>query len=274
MKIAITGGRGKIGRAITEMALAQGDSVVSIDRVPKERAQANLTHLQVDMTKYQDVEKAFRKCDAVIHLAAIPTPHLAPHYEVHNNNVTGSYNALYAAASLGIRRVCQASSINAIGAAYSRAPRFEYFPIDEAHPTYNEDPYSLSKWICEQQGDSIARRYEDMTIASMRFHWVVPDRAYAAARSPNFGTELVRHLWAYTTYDAAARACLLSLTADYKGHETFFIVAPDTAVETPSRELAQKHFPHVPLSGDFDGNASFYNSTKAERLLGWKHNGG
>lgn len=275
MRIAITGGRGKIGRAVTDMALAHGHSVVNIDRVPpdKNEKRKNISSLVVDMTRYAEVEKSFRGCDAVVHLAAIPTPDLAPHYEVHNNNVTGSYNALFAAASLGIKRVCQASSINAIGAAYSRAPRFDYFPIDEEHPTYNEDPYSLSKWICEEQGDSIARRYEDMTIASMRFHWVVSDRAYAAERSPSFGDELIRHLWAYTTYDAAARACLQSLTANYKGHEAFFIVAPDTTSDVPSRELAQKHFPNVPIRGDFGGRASFFNSTKAERLLGWKHNG-
>ncbi len=272
MKIALTGGRGKIGRAVAEMALAQGHSVVSIDRTPNERNQPQLLSVRADMTHYADVENAFRGCDAVIHLAAIPTPHRAPQYAVHNNNVVSSYNALYAAAALGIRRVCQASSINAIGAAYSRAPRFDYFPLDELHPTYNEDPYSLSKWICEQQGASIARRYEDMTIASLRFHWVVPDRAYAAQHSPSFGTELVRHLWAYTTYDAAARACLLALTATYQGHETFFIVAPDTAVETPSRELAQKHFPNVPLRSEMSGHASFFNSGKAERMLGWKHN--
>jgi hypothetical protein len=45
---------------------------------------------------------------------------------------------LSAAATLGIQRVCSASSINAIGGAFSRAPRYDYFPIDEQHPTYVE----------------------------------------------------------------------------------------------------------------------------------------
>src|SRR6202011_523388 len=104
-------------------------------------------------------------------------------YVVHNNNVAGSYNVLSAAARLGITRVCQASSINATGGAFSRRPRYDYFPLDEVHPTYNEDPYSLSKWICEQQGDSFARRYEHMSIASLRFHWVIEDRAAARNRA-------------------------------------------------------------------------------------------
>lgn len=45
-------------------------------------------------------------------------------------------------------------------------------PIDEKHATYAEDPYSLSKWECEQQCDSFVRRYESMRIASFRMHEV------------------------------------------------------------------------------------------------------
>jgi nucleoside-diphosphate-sugar epimerase len=273
MRIAITGGSGRVGRAVVELALAQGHNVVNIDRAApaQDSAPADVIFVQADITNYADFEQALRGCDALIHLAAIPSPGRHPDHEVHNNNVVGSYNALSAAAQLGISRVCQASSINATGAVYSRWPHYDYFPLDEQHPTYNEDPYSLSKWICEQQGDSFARRYETMTIASMRFHWVLPERALAVEYSHHLGDAVVKHLWGYTLSAAAARACLLSLTADYRGHEVFYIVAPDTMVDTPSLELKQQHFPDVAVRGDLSGNPSFFDSTKAERLLGWKH---
>jgi UDP-glucose 4-epimerase len=159
-----------------------------------------------------------------------------------------------------------------MGLAYSRWPHFDYFPLDEQHPTYNEDPYSLSKWICEEQGNSFARRYENMVIASMRFHWVVSDRATAVAADGYSETEFgAKNLWAYVRSDASARACLSSLTADFKGHEVFFLAAPDTISATPSLELKQKFFPDVPVRGDLSGTKSFFDSTKAERLLGWKH---
>jgi UDP-glucose 4-epimerase len=273
MRIAITGGSGRIGRAVVGMALEQGHSVVSIDRVPPagEAARLDVAFVQADIADYGEFERAMRGCDALIHLAAIPSPGRHPDHVVHNNNVVGSYNALRAAAELGISRVCQASSINATGAAYSRWPRYDYFPLDEQHPTYNEDPYSLSKWICEQQGDSFARRYEAMTIASMRFHWVVPDRHTATQYGKNMGDALAKHLWAYTLLDAAARACLLSLRPKFTGHEAFYIVAPDTMMEAPSLELARQLFPDVPIRGDLSGQRSFFSSEKAERLLGWKH---
>jgi UDP-glucose 4-epimerase len=61
------------------------------------------------------------------------------------------------------------------------------------------------------------------------------------------------------------------MTAPVRGHEVFFIVAPDTAVDGPSLELARVHYPEVPVRGDFGGNRSFFDSGRAERLLGWSH---
>src|SRR5690606_33548189 len=160
MRIAITGASGRVGRAVIALAIEQGHEVVSIDRVEPEPGTLpeGVTVVQANITDYAAFEAAMQGCDALIHLAAYPSPGGHPDYEVHNNNVVGSYNALSAAARLGIKRACQASSINAVGAVYSRKPRYDYFPLDEQHPTYNEDPYSLSKWICEAQAESCGRR--------------------------------------------------------------------------------------------------------------------
>jgi nucleoside-diphosphate-sugar epimerase len=269
MRIALTGAGGGVGRAVAAAALAQGHTVVGIDRPGVEIPTAVSVH--ADLTSYQEFENAVRGCDGLIHLAAFPSPGRRPAYETHHNNVLGSYNALCAAVELGINRVCMASSINAIGGAYSRSPRYDYFPLDEEHPTYDEDPYSLSKWICEAQADSMARRYESMTIATLRFHWVVKgldvvqDRG---AANPEVG---VKQLWGYTTFDAAASACLLSLTADFTGHERFYIVAPRTVTDVDSQELAKRFYPDTKIVGDLTGQRSFFDSGKAERLLGWKH---
>lgn len=276
MKIALTGGSGGVGRAITDLALKRGHTVVSIDRIAPASTEPveNLTHVVAEMADYDAIVSAFAGCDALIHMAAIPSPGRHPDHVVHNNNVVGSYNALRAAVEHNIMRICQASSVNAIGHSYSRDPRYDYFPIDEEHPNYSEEPYSLSKWICEAQADAFARRYEDISIASMRFHWVVPERATAAQHFTRDSAAVGKHLWAYTRFDAAADACLLSLTAPFKGHEVFYIVGPDTTIEDASLELAKKHFPNAEIRGEFAGNASFFNSTKAERMLGWKHPSG
>lgn len=273
MKIAVTGGTGRVGSAVIGLALSQGHSLVSIDRVaPAEGVlPPEVKFIQADITDYEAFRNAMDGCDALVHMAAIASPNGHANYVVHNNNVTGSYNALRAAVEVGIKRICQASSINAIGGAYSRAPKYDYFPVDEKHPTYAEDPYSLSKWICEIQAEAIVRRFEDVVISSLRFHGVVPPGVKVTKRTEVKEPWAAKHLWGYTSSEASASACLLSLTADFKGAEAFYIVAPETMMAIPSLELAKQFFPDVPVTGDLSGGRSFFDSTKAERLLGWKH---
>jgi nucleoside-diphosphate-sugar epimerase len=268
MNIAITGGSGRIGQAVVAQALANGHQVVSIDQRRSPRTHDHLRVIEADIANYGDFEAAIRGCDALIHLAAIPSPVGHAEHVVHHTNVVGSYNALCAAVAVGIRRVCQASSVNATGAAYSRWPSYDYFPVDEQHSTYNEDAYSLSKWICEQQADSIARRHSAIAIASLRFHWVVPDRATAEAGEQRFGDALAKHLWGYTLIDSAVQAVLNSLQADFVGHEVFQIVEPDTMMSIPSPELALRFFPEVPIRGTLTGDQGFFDCSKARRMLG------
>jgi UDP-glucose 4-epimerase len=275
MKIAVTGGNGDMARTLVPYLMEQGHAVASIDRVlppsPHPRPVRLPDYLVADVRVFGEVVGVLRGCDAVIHLAAHRSPLNHPDFVVHNENTTGSYNVLSAAATLGIQRVCLASSVNAVGGAFSRAPRYDYFPLDEHHPTYTEDPYSLSKWIMEQQADAFARRFDFMRIASLRFHWLVESAARAEELTQFFGETAVRHLWAFTALPEAARACLLALTADFSGHEVLYIVAPHTAVRTPSLVLAQQHYPHTAIRGDLAGHTGFFDCRKAERILGWKH---
>lgn len=274
MRIAVTGGNGDLGRALVPFLLGQGHAVVSIDTAlpPPDllAARAPARHLVADVTDFGQLVASLRECDALVHLAAIRSPMHHPDPEVYAVNTVASYNALSAAAALGITRVCLASSINAVGGAFSRQPRYDYFPLDESHPTYSEDPYSLSKWVLEQQADAFARRFETMRIASLRFHWLL--ESAATARSVSAGSAFVwRHLWAYTGLTAAARACLLALCADFTGHEVFYIVAPHSVADTPSADLAREHYPDTPIRGDLGGQSGFFNCAKAARILGWQH---
>lgn len=273
MQIAITGGCGRIGQAVVALALAQGHTVVNLDRVPlgERPAETGGRQVEIDLADYDAFAQAIQGCDALIHLAAIPAPFHQPDHIVHNTNVVMSYNALHAAASQGINHVCLASSINATGAFFSRQPHYDYLPLDENHPTYNEDPYSLSKWVAEQQADTFARRYENMTITSLRLHGTRPERPPSPAPDDPKVALAAKQLWGYTRLDAAARACLLALTASFTGHERFYIVAPETMMELPSLELWARFYPDVPLRKALRGREGFYDCHKAEQLLGWRH---
>ena len=275
MQIAVTGASGELGRALVPYLLEQGHAVVSLDRAMPSVSFVTSAHsaraVVTDMTDFGQVVSGLRGCDAVIHLAAHRSPVNAPDAVVYIENTASSYNVLSAAATLGIQRVCLASSINAIGGVFSRRPRYDYFPLDEQHPTYAEDPYALSKWVLEQQADAFARRYDSLTIASLRFHWLAESRARAAEMSQGFADGAVRHLWAYTLMGEACRACYLAVTAPFSGHAALYIVAPRAIAPEPSLALAQQYYPDTPIRGDLSGHTGFFNCAKAERVLGWRH---
>jgi UDP-glucose 4-epimerase len=281
VRVAVTGAAGRLGARAVALLAGQGHSVVAIDRsVPGGSADDPRTDWRLaDLTDYRSVLGAFDGCDAVVHLSALVGLGHAPEPEIHHNNVVGSYNALHAAASLGIRRICQASSVNAVGGAYSRSPRFDYFPIDEAHPSYTEDAYSLSKWICEQQAASIARRHDGLPIASLRFHMCVEDRDRAAEAVRAHPGTAVKDLWGYVSLASAAGACLLAIgaghgshqRAGHDGHEAFLVVAPEHVGTGTAADLAAEHYPSVPLKSAMGPRDGFFNCAKAQRLLGWRH---
>lgn len=275
LDIAVTGGSGRLGQVVIAQLTAKGHRVRSLDKVapatPPDAANRLVSFQALELTNLEAVMEAVRGCDGIMHLGAIPGPHGFPPGVVYANNTIGSHNVLTAAAALGIRRVCLASSVNAVGGIDSRRGRFDYFPVDEKHPTYAEDDYSLSKWVMEQQGDMFGRRCPEMTISSLRFHALTPGKPESAAELVTAEAPVARNLWGWTWIDEGARACELALLADYTGHETFFIIAPRTHSPIPSRELAAHAYPEVPIRGDLEGYAGFFDCSKAARLIGWIH---
>ena len=269
MRVAVTGSSGKLGRAFISTALTRGYDIIGLDRRPSELA-ANHERLQLhhfDLADFSSTMAALKGAEALVHLATHGPPGTDSDERLHNSNVTASYNVLRAATELGINRICMASSVNAIGMLYSRRPHFDYFPIDEKHSSYAEDPYSLSKWIAETQAQSFARRFPKMSIASLRFHWLVADRSVARRAYESNIKTAVGQLWGYTPLGMAVDACLGSLTAAFPGHEVLNVVAPDSAVEVASFTLASSYYPSVPIVGDLSGRRSFFDTSKASQLL-------
>ncbi|KAF5382199.1 hypothetical protein D9615_004257 [Tricholomella constricta] len=274
MKIAITGCNGSVGKRVVQLALRRGHTVVGIDHVEsKETIQhAKFAFVLADLKHYDAAIKALEGCDGVVHLAAYRNP---GDYEVttHNSNVVISWNVLRACAKLGINRIAQASTVNVVTMVYSQHCKFEYFPIDEAHPCLPDEPYGLSKVICELQADTIVRRYPSMRIASLRLHWSVPHRSHAQSID---STQRSKDLWSYVQEDSAADAFLLALTGEgdeWSGHEAFFITAPEVACDEDVKDLLQRFWPDVPIreGKDVSGRTGLFDCDKAERLLGWVH---
>lgn len=168
MKVLVTGGAGLIGRAAAVQLLAHGHEVHLIDIIP-EIDEAHAPYAMCDIMDFNTIREQMQGCDAVVHMAALRSPLNGPGHDVYSINTVGTFNVFEAAAQLGIRRVVQASSINAIGCAWNVGDFTpQYFPVDENHPRITSDPYSFSKQQVEDIGDYFWRR-DGISSVAFRF---------------------------------------------------------------------------------------------------------
>ena len=127
-----------------------------------------------DINDYLRLREAVRGFEAIVHLAAIPAPSGGTSDQVFLANAQGTFNVYRAAEEEGIRRVVQASSINALGVFYGRKPSpIHYLPVDEDHPCVATDVYSFSKQVIEDIGDYYWRR-SGISGVAYRLPWVTP----------------------------------------------------------------------------------------------------
>jgi nucleoside-diphosphate-sugar epimerase len=276
MKIAITGARGTVGREVVKLCSKAGHSIVEVDRTEEESdGTPNSEMRTADIANdYDAVVKAFKGCDAVIHLAAIPNPVDKSDSLVHMNNVQSAFNGFRACGELGIKKICYASSVNAIGLAYANQPlKFKYFPIDEEYPPNPTDSYALAKIQAEVQAKAFVNWFPGTKIACMRIHEVAPKKDVLDEHNENWQDAAVGQLWSWVNPEATARACLLAVEKadNFEGCEVFNVVAPDTTQKTASKELAKKYYPDAEIRGSFEGNCSFWTSEKAKKIIGWEH---
>ena len=278
--VFVTGSTGRIGECIVADLLDHGYEVVGADLFPpaetNEGWPTEFKFSFVETTDFGQVVSAMKGCDAVIHLTAMTGRRRGPEHEVFRVGMVSNWNVLEAAEILGIEKIVMASSVNAIGAAFSKGinPR-AYFPIDEEQPTFSEDSYSLSKWLGEKMAEAfVRRRAGKIQIASMRFHALMNRERQSllnAASEPRGETERnAMHFWGWTDLIEAARTCVLALEADFGGHEAFFINGEDTAADEPTESLIKREYPEAEIRTPMPGNATAISVEKAKRLLGWE----
>jgi UDP-glucose 4-epimerase len=277
MRILVTGGRGKVGRATVDALLAAGHDVTASDLgapVFERNEPGRAAYVQADLTDAGQAFAVVRDHDAVIHAAAIPAPGQHPSHVVFSNNLMSTFNALEAAVRWELGRFVNVSSETAPGWFFAERPFLpDYVPIDEEHPLRPQDPYALSKVFGEQLMDAAVAR-SDIRCISIRPSWV----QWEGNIERNLGP-LVRGdddgpnagFWGYTDVYDLAEALRLAAESDLPGHEVFYIAQPDTSTGLPLADMVRRHHgDKVTLRDLARRDASGISSAKAERLLGWR----
>jgi len=151
MKIFITGSEGFIGSHLTEKLVKSGHDVKAfvmynfqnsngwLDDLSQD-TKSNLEVCKGDIRDFDVIKRESKKCDAIIHLAAligIPYSYYSPKSYV-DTNISGTLNILQAAKQNNISRLIHTSTSEVYGSA-------KEVPIKETHPLYGQSPYSASK---------------------------------------------------------------------------------------------------------------------------------
>jgi nucleoside-diphosphate-sugar epimerase len=273
--IAVTGGSGKAGRVVVRDLRERGHRVLNVDLAPSPESshpEDEIPFLRADVTDFGQALEALSGghtlpgVDAVVHLAAIPSPAHATPDQVFRTNITSTYSVFSAAARLGLPRVVWASSETTLGLPFERPP--DCAPVDEAH-VYPETSYALSKVL----GEEIARqsyRWHGTTIIGLRFSNIMVRSDYE--RFPTFWEDPHSrkwNLWGYVDESHVAESVRLALELDIDGTDNFIIAAPDTVMKRPSRELMAEVFPGVPVADHVNGHDTLLDIRKARRILGY-----
>jgi nucleoside-diphosphate-sugar epimerase len=268
MRVVVTGGSGKAGRAVVADLAEHGFDITSVDVVASRHPDDPT--LVADLTDLGQTIEALKGADAVVHLAAIPAPHILPEGETFRINMMSTYNVFAAAAQLGHSRVVWASSETLIGIPFERElPR--YAPIDEVHPRLPESHYALSKLA----GEAIAAqfsRWSGIPYVALRISNIMEESEYAP-RFPGFWEDpTIRawNLWGYVDARDVAQAARLALTADLSGPEAFLVAAADTCMRRESLDLMADVYPDVPIRGPVEGRETLLSTNKARRMLGYE----
>lgn len=271
--VLVTGADGMIGSALTSELVSRGVAVTALGLRFRSPSPAQRV-VVADAGDEAAVHDALTGTDAVVHLAAIAHPALAPAREVFVRNTAATFTVLDCAGAAGVSRAVVAGSINAFGVPMNRHPLWPaYYPLDEGLPIAHDDAYSLSKWTGEYIAKWASSRW-DIDIVTLRFPLVGPVEVLLEMNRQLMHDEvelrrLGREGWSYLVLEDAINAILRSLVAPVRGAHIVMLAADDTRLPFDTTDLLDRYAPDVERRRSFDGRASLVDDSAARRLLGW-----
>lgn len=284
-RILFTGGSGKAGKHVIPYLLAQGHTVLNVDLMPLnypgvDNLIADITdsgQMFNAMSSYADLAElepgtGIPKFDAVVHFAAVPRILIKPDNETFRINTLGTYNVIEAAVKLGIRKIIIASSETTYGICFSDGQTNpKSLPLEEDYDVDPMDSYGLSKVVNEKTARSFQRR-SGFDIYALRIGNVIEPHEYAELFPYYFMHPEVRRRNAFCYIDARDLGQIvdLCLQKDGLGYQIFNAGNDHNGAIIPSKELAERFFPGVPITRELGEYEALFSNRKIRDVLGFR----
>jgi nucleoside-diphosphate-sugar epimerase len=284
-RIFFTGGSGKAGKHVIPYLLEQGHRVLNVDLVPLNYP--GVDNLVADITDSGQMFNAMSsyaaldeleggtgvpRFDAVVHFAAVPRILLKPDSETFRVNTIGTYNVIEAGVKLGIKKIVIASSETTYGICFSDGKTDpKSLPLEEDYDVDPMDSYGLSKVVNEKTARSFQRR-SGFDIYALRIGNVIEPHEYAELFPHYFKNPEVRRRNAFCYIDARDLGQIvdLCLKKDGLGYEVFNAGNDHNGAIIPTKELAERFFPGVPITREMEEHEALFSNRKIREVLGFQ----
>ncbi|SFT48962.1 Nucleoside-diphosphate-sugar epimerase [Algoriphagus locisalis] len=284
-RVFFTGGSGKAGKQVIPYLLEQGHQVMNVDLKPLDHP--GVDNLIADITDSGQMFNAMSsyanlgelepgngvpKFDAVVHFAAVPRILINPDNETFRVNTIGTYNIIEAAVKMGIKKVIIASSETTYGFCFSDGKTDpDFLPLEEDYDVNPMDSYGMSKVVNEKTARSFQRR-SGIDIYALRIGNEIEPHEYTELFPHYFKHPEVRRRNAFNYIDVRDLGQIvdLCLQKDGLGYQVFNAANDQNGAIIPSKELAERFFPGVPITRELGEHEALYSNRKIREVLGFK----
>lgn len=286
-KVIITGGSGRLGRAVVEGFAAAGHDVVSLDRGLPEEPVAGVDYRSIDLMNAEATHTAFKEISpqSVVSLAAMAVPFMAPEEVLLRTNATIAHNVTSAAVESGATRVVLASSPSIMGYGSPGGWVPEKLPLDENETPRPWHAYGLSKYVAEQIAAMFAAKMgpeSPVKFASFRPCFVIAEEEWDGSPTQQGHTVAERlrdpklsapSLFNYVDARDVADFLLLLLERFDRvdNGAVFFVGAKDAMATRPLSEIIPEIYPELTsLATGLTGDSPAFSIDKAREVIGWE----
>ena len=271
MRVVVTGGSGRLGRAVVAELREEHDVLVFDQQRPEESE-----GIRVRLGDHRDLGQvvgAVRDADVIVHLSAITYPGLFGEEVQFASNVLGAFHVAEAAATLGVPKLVFASSPALLGFMAPRDTfRLAYLPVDEDHPLAPHNAYGLSKLVTEEILKAWQRRTGGSAVALRPCYLVTPEELDTRLRPRLEHPELAAgNLFSYVDIRDAALVFRLAVERELPGYSVLFAGAADPLAREPLANLLPRYYPGAEkMAAALRGTQPAISNRRAEAVLGYR----
>lgn len=274
MKVIVTGGSGRIGKAVLKTLVERGHEVLNLDRrPPREAGDRPGKFVYIDLRRRELLQPVMEQAEAIVHMGEIPSARSGHNTEeeVYASNCAVGSLVMQLAAELKYKRVLYTSTIQIYGFMDQGMIPPATLPVDESHPLRPQNTYALGKVAIENYARYCAEK-KGLSIASFRLPWVLADQFNDHWFEWTDREEKIdSDLGIYVKDSDVAECFAMALEQQRPGFETYNLSAKESMSGLPIREAIAKTFPDYPQLPEGWGRYEMvYLHRKATEHFGWE----